>query len=173
MSLITKKICLIGDFAVGKTSLIKRFVDRQFSDQYLSTVGVKISRKTVEINTLNTLKKTEIQLLIWDIEGKSKFKSILSNYLQGAQGAIIVADISRQETIDHIREHLELFYSVNPKGGKILVALNKSDILDKESLEQSCEQVFFDQQNKVIATYTTSAKTGENVDKIFQELACV
>jgi GTPase SAR1 family protein len=66
MNIISQKICLIGDFGVGKTSLIRRFVDRQFSDKYLSTVGVKISRKLVAINSQNTPQK-KIQLLIWDI----------------------------------------------------------------------------------------------------------
>jgi signal recognition particle receptor subunit beta len=92
--------------------------------------------------------------------------------LQGAQGAIIVGDLSRQETIDHIQKHIELFSSVNPKVGNILVGLNKSDLLDQESLEKCYQQDFFCQQNQVIAIYTTSAKTGENVNQIFHDLAC-
>jgi GTPase SAR1 family protein len=69
--------------------LIRRFVDRQFSDQYLSTVGVKISRKLVE--------SVNLQLLIWDLEGHTKFKGITPSYLQGASGAVVVADVSRIE----------------------------------------------------------------------------
>ena len=68
MSTISKKICLIGDYGVGKTSLIRRFVDRQFSDKYLSTVGVKISRKSVEATDSQQQKKLKLQLLIWDLE---------------------------------------------------------------------------------------------------------
>ena len=95
MAMISKKICMVGDFSVGKTSLIRRFVDRQFSDKYLSTVGVKISRKAVELEGGEGDKKT-IQLLIWDIEGQTKFKAIAPSYLQGSKGVIIVADVSRQ-----------------------------------------------------------------------------
>ena len=75
MSPISKKICLVGDFGVGKTSLIRRFVDKQFSDKYLSTVGVKISRKLIELSETESQKAEEIQLIIWDIEGSNKFKS--------------------------------------------------------------------------------------------------
>jgi small GTP-binding protein len=171
--LVNKKICIIGDNHVGKTSLISRFVDGEFRDKYLSTVGVKIYRKVVEIQSHNNREKPKIQLLIWDIEGKSKFNSIVSNYLEGAQGAIIVADLSRPETIDKVQEHRELFYSVNPQESKVLVALNKSDLLNKESLKRATQQSFLDRQNQEILAYTTSAKTGENVEQIFQKLACL
>ena len=85
---VSQKICLIGDFGVGKTSLIRQFVDRQFSDKYLSTVGVKISRKLVSINNLsdNTpVDLKQLQLIIWDIEGSTRFKAIAPSYLQGAK----------------------------------------------------------------------------------------
>jgi small GTP-binding protein len=114
-SIISKKICILGDFSVGKTSLIRRFVERQFSDQYLSTVGVKISRKTVECNIANQQKQVNVQMLIWDLEGNTKFKAVTPMHLQGASSAVIVADLSRQVTIDHIPEHVQCFLSVNPK----------------------------------------------------------
>src|SRR5919202_3718030 len=113
---ISKKICMIGDFGVGKTSLIRRFVDRQFSDQYLSTVGVKISRKSLELQSVKQTGKIDLQLLIWDLEGHTKFKAIAPSYLQGASGALIVADVTRLETIERLSEHVNLFSSVNPKG---------------------------------------------------------
>ena len=74
MSIITKKICLLGDFNVGKTSLVRRFIENKFSDQYLSTVGVKISRKSVNVST--NLDIHQVNLLLWDLEGNTKFKSI-------------------------------------------------------------------------------------------------
>ncbi len=81
---ISKKMCLIGAFGVGKTSLIRRFVDRQFSDQYLSTVGVTISRKLVDFQEPPT---KNLQLLSWDLEGSTNFKAIAPSDLQGAQAA--------------------------------------------------------------------------------------
>ncbi len=161
MTTISKKICLVGDFGVGKTSLIRRFVDRQFSDKYLSTVGVKISRKKIDLS-----EEKSVQLLIWDLEGHTKFKAIAPSYLQGASGAIIVADVTRQETIDNMLERLELFLSVNPKGIAIF-ALNKADLIDPEKVAKLLENLQENQPDRVIATYSTSAKTGENVDEMF------
>jgi small GTP-binding protein len=167
MSIISKKVCLVGDFGVGKTSLIRRFVDRQFSDQYLSTVGVKISKKTVEI----VQEKQAVQLLIWDLEGHTKFKAIAPTYLKGGSGAVIVADVTRTETIERIPEHIELFLSVNPQGS-IVVALNKSDLIDEEKFDKLWQMVKLESEAKVAQVYPSSAKTGLHVDEIFYELAC-
>lgn len=166
MSIISKKICLVGDFGVGKTSLIRRFVDRQFSDQYLSTVGVKISRKTVEV----LAEKQAVQLLIWDLEGHTKFKGIAPTYLKGGSGAVIVADVTRTETIERIPEHIKLFLSVNPKSS-LVVALNKSDLIDEEKFAKLLQMVQLQCEDKVVTVYPSSAKTGLSVDKIFLELA--
>ena len=161
---------MLGDFSVGKTSLIRRFVDRQFSDQYLSTVGVKISRKTVECQLFEQKKQVNIQLLIWDLEGNTKFKAVTPTYLQGASSAVVVADINRQVTIDHISDHIQCFLSVNPKGF-VIVALNKSDLIDEETLKKYLESIAMKAPDKIIATYSTSAKTGLCVDEIFQKIA--
>jgi small GTP-binding protein len=165
MSVIARKVCLIGDFGVGKTSLISRFVDRQFSDQYLSTVGVKISRKIVEVDAA----PTSLQLLIWDIEGSTKFKGIAPSYLQGAKGAILVADVTRPETLEHLSEHIDQFTKLNPQG-VFVVALNKSDLLDTEQLDRLL-QGSKKQYSNVLRVYPTSAKTGDNVDSLFETLS--
>ena len=163
-------MCMVGDFGVGKTSLIRRFVDRQFSDQYLSTVGVKISRKNIELLGVKQQEKQDVQLLIWDLEGHTKFKAIAPSYLQGSSGALVVADVSRPETIERLIEHIQLFSSVNPKGN-IIIALNKLDLVDEEKLAKMVEIAEATAPDKVLATYTTSAKTGKDVDDIFHKLA--
>ncbi|MDQ2099007.1 MAG: Rab family GTPase [Tychonema bourrellyi B0820] len=167
---ISKKMCMIGDFGVGKTSLIRRFVDRQFSDQYLSTVGVKISRKSIVLENSTKQEIVTAQLLIWDLEGHTKFKGIAPTYLQGAGGVLIVADVSRSETVERISEHIQLFASVNPKGS-IIIALNKVDLIDEEKLALLVEVAHSIGQDQVVAVYTTSAKTGKDVDEIFHKLA--
>lgn len=169
MSTIAKKICLIGDFAVGKTSLIRRFVEGQFSDKYLSTVGVKISRKLIDFSD-DAENTQNLQLIIWDIEGNNKFKSIAPSYFQGAKGAVIVGDATVQETLNHLSEHIKNFLAVNPKS-YIIIALNKSDLIETEYLETLRQLYQFSEQNYVIATYLTSAKTGNNVEELFQVLA--
>ncbi|MBE9160960.1 MULTISPECIES: Rab family GTPase [Microcoleaceae] len=167
---ISKKMCMIGDFGVGKTSLIRRFVDRQFSDEYLSTVGVKISSKIITLENIKQQANITAKLLIWDLEGHTKFKGIAPTYLQGASGVLIVADVSRTETVERISEHIKLFSSVNPKG-LIIIALNKIDLIDEEKLAMLVEISHAIAKDKVIAVYTTSAKTGQDVDEIFHKLA--
>lgn len=174
MSTLSKKVCLVGDFGVGKTSLIRQYVDRQFSDRYLSTVGVKISRKAINwpAEELPAEQPRSLQLLIWDIEGSTKFKMISSSYLQGAGGAIIVGDVTAQDTLSHVAEHIQQFSGINPSGA-IVLALNKSDLIEREKLDTLLQSYQTQYQHEVRATYATSAKTGDNVDQIFQALAQV
>ena len=170
MGKVSRKVCLVGDFSVGKTSLIRRFVDDRFSDEYLSTVGVKLSQKPVNLKGEDGQDKL-VDLFIWDIEGQTQFKGIAPSYLQGAKGAIIVADVKRQETIEHLRDHLDLFFKINPKGW-VIVALNKSDLINEEKIENLLQlNQFQTDYPQVIATYATSAKTGKDVNEIFYELA--
>ena len=165
MSIISQKICLIGDFAVGKTSLVRRFIEDKFSDRYLTTIGVKVSRKSVVVKS-----SQQVNLLVWDIEGQTKQKSISTTYLQGARGAIIVGDLTRNETLKHLSNHLQLFSEVNPQG-KIIIALNKSDLITVEKLNKLIELYNCDRYEQVLNTYTTSAKTGQYVNTMFDKLA--
>lgn len=155
---------MLGDFGVGKTSLIRRFVEQSFSDQYLSTVGVKISRKEVTLPDNGQ----QVKLLIWDIEGQTKFKAIAPSYLQGAAGVVIVGDVTRAETIQNFQNHLELFAQANPNG-KAVLALNKSDLID-ETVSKKLTNFLLESIQNVAGVYQTSAKTGLNVDPMFVTL---
>lgn len=165
---ITKKICLLGDFSVGKTSLIRRFVEGKFSDEYLSTIGVKISRKSLEIQAKNDQYK--LNLLLWDLEGNTKFKSITPSYLKGAVGAIIVADLSRPNTLSSISQHINLFSQVNDQGA-IIIALNKVDLISPEKLTKLAQSYTLKNNSQVLETYLTSAKLGDKVEEMFTKLA--
>jgi small GTP-binding protein len=167
MCAITKKICLLGDFSVGKTSLIRRFVEEKFSDKYLSTVGVKISRKSLILQTETEAKKVE--LLIWDLEGHTKFKSITPSYLKGASGSVIVGDLTRINTLDNLSKHIELFLEINPDSW-VAISLNKADLIQPEKLAQLVKLYGNYQHQKVIQTYLTSAKTGDRVNNLFHKL---
>ncbi len=170
--MITKKICLIGDFGVGKTSLIRRFVEHQFSEEYLSTIGVSISRKSVTVSSSTEKQAPQIvQLLIWDIEGKTKFQEISSSYLKSAQGVIIVADCSRQETIANIPHHIDLARSINPKELTLSIVMNKIDLVEEHLPILLLKQHQFYNQFLTIPIYHTSAKTGKNVEIMFHQLA--
>jgi small GTP-binding protein len=172
MTTISKKICMVGEFGVGKTSLIRRFLDQQFSDHYLSTIGVKISRKQLSIQTSDDPEQS-VQLIVWDVEGKTRFQPIAPSYLEGAMGAIVVADLQRPETIAHIQEHMELISAVNQQETDLIVALNKLDTFPEEKAAVLLQEQLsrFATNAKVVSVYLTSAKTGESVDQMFQALA--
>ena len=153
--MIRKKILLLGDFNVGKTSLIRRYIDNSFEDRYLTTIGVKISKKALNLNTV------ECELLIWDVEGATPQKKIPQSYLLGASGAIFVADSAREETIQSLDGHIAAFLSVNPNA-KYVVAYNKSDLLtvyEKTHMSLGKNSFF------------TSAKDGSHVIPLFTQLA--
>ena len=91
--MIEKKICMLGSFAVGKTSLVTRFVTSIFSDRYLTTIGVKIDKKIV------SLAGRDITLIVWDIHGDDEFQRIRTSYLRGASGYLLVVDGTRRDTL--------------------------------------------------------------------------
>lgn len=164
---------MVGDFGVGKTSLVRQFVDRQFSDHYLSTIGVKISRKLISAPDLSS---PDLQLMIWDIEGRTEFQAVTPHYLAGAMAAIIVADLNRSETINHIANHIQLLAKVNHANLPMMVALNKVDTLSSDRISTQVDAAKQDlatwqAQAKVLQVFCTSAKTGDFVDQLFTSLA--
>lgn len=160
------KVVLLGDFAVGKTSLVRRFVYDEFSDSYLTTVGVKVTKKDISIEQDN------ISLLLWDIAGSDRFAPVTPEYLRGASGAIVVADLTRGSSIDSIRTHLDLILSINPSAG-IVVALNKLDLVKKsdERLVYMRSDEFRNGLNGSPVIHFTSAMSGENVEELFLSIA--
>ena len=154
--MIRKKILLLGDFSVGKTSLVKRYIDGTFDDKYLTTIGVKISKKHL------TLKGVECELLIWDIEGSTPSKKISLGYYRGASGAIFVTDLTRKETVEGLESHKDIFLLENPDA-KFVVAHNKSDMLSEIARDKM--NVNIDKNS-----FLTSAKNGENVEELFTTL---
>jgi len=160
------KVCILGEVSVGKTSLVRRFIDRTFSDTYLSTVGVNISRKLLRLPSASGLESVDLQLILWDLQGGQNFKYISSSYLRGAMGAIVVGDLTRDTTLDALEDHIEHFRGINP-AGIVVVALNKSD-LQRDSSEAM--QSRWAHREGIIAALYTSAKTGEGVDKLFDTL---
>lgn len=154
----SKKIVLIGHFSVGKSSLIRRFVQNVFSEDYLVTIGVHILKKTIPINNL------DCTLVIWDIEGKEAVQTVRSSYLLGTSGFIYVVDATRIETYQNLNEEVKFIKKNYPKSPIITVA-NKCDLIDIEEFKTKIAAL------NLTIDYTTSAKTGENVEKIFEHLA--
>ncbi|SRR6266481_638124 len=96
--MIQKKVCMVGTSGVGKTSLVAKFVHSMFSDKYLTTVGVKVDKKTVAVDG------NEVMLMIWDLSGDDDYQRLQTSYLRGTSGYLLVADGTRQITLDHAIE---------------------------------------------------------------------
>lgn len=167
--MIKKKICLIGSFAVGKTSLLGRFVHNRFDDKYLTTIGMKTSKKTLPpVQDPISGSVVQYAFLIWDIAGMEKFDTLAMNYYRSASGALAVADLTRRETIARLQDICDRFRSVSP-GAQLLIIGNKLDIFqqDRETMILLKKTV-----SNLSAEYLlTSAKTGQGVEQAFLELA--
>lgn len=163
-TIVQKKVCLLGDFGVGKTSLVRRFVDNRFEDKYLTTIGVKVSRKTI-IRPYGAM-----SMLIWDLAGSTGFDSFTNpSYMLGTVGAIIVCDITRRETLTIVAEYARQARIINPRIHLVFVC-NKVDLVDERLIAD-------DELREVSSTFgdgtyfLSSAKTGENVEDVFLSLA--
>jgi small GTP-binding protein len=159
--MLQKKVCLLGAFAVGKTSLVKRYVEASWSDKYLTTVGVQIKKRAV------TVAGQEVKLIVWDLAGEDEFQKVQLSYLRGASGYLLVADGTRRTTLDTAKL---LQQRVSDTIGSVpfLLLINKSDLrgdweIDERALDE-CTAAGW----QVIEA---SAKTGEGVEAAFHLLA--
>lgn len=162
MKIVQKKICLLGDFAVGKTSLIRRYVEERFDETYLSTIGVHMSRKRLE--RANHF----LDFFIWDLVGGEDFQQVGRNYLLGAAGALIVCDLTRPETLPKLAYYAQQIRAVNETAALIFIG-NKIDLSDERAIsyEDLCQVL----EPFALNLFLTSAKTGENVNTAFAQLA--
>jgi len=154
-----KKICLLGDGEVGKTSLIRRYVLDQFDDQYIQTFGAKMTKKVLD------LEDVDLKLMIWDVLGQKTHKALHSSYYAGTNGALLVCDMTRPETFEHLRQwSADLFEVSGPI--PIIVLGNKCDLemkVDPRELEEFAATLN-------CSAMLTSAKTGQNVPEAFLAL---
>lgn len=158
MTQISKKIILVGYFGVGKTSLVKQFVHSIFSDKYLTTIGVNIEKKQIQIGD------TQLTFLIWDLAGEESINRMNGTYFKGASGALYVFDVSREETYTDLAEKLD---GIPAKVGKTIPVLaigNKSDLLEEAQLHDLKQKL-----GTLVHTFT-SAKTGAQVETSFEDL---
>ena len=151
---------MLGAFAVGKTSLVSRYVKSIFSDNYLTTVGVKIDKKTVTVDSI------EVNLILWDLAGEDEFVQLQTSYLKGSAGYILVADGTRSDTL---LKAFTLQRKAEEAVGKVPFALviNKADLQKQWEMDET--QIRGPREQGWLVKYT-SAKTGENVEDMFYQL---
>lgn len=163
MTHITRKICVVGDFAVGKTSVIERFVNNHFSGKYLTTVGVKIDTKEISLIEQGL----SIKLILWDVAGAEEFGSREIAYLRGAAGVVFVVDGTRLTTLSSVqalREQIQGLYGRRPS----VLLLNKSDLGGMWQLDGDTIELLRSNFDEI---YKTSAKTGDQVEAALTKLA--
>lgn len=154
------KVCLLGAFAVGKTSLVRRFVSDVFSDRYLTTIGVKIEKREVRTE------RGPVRLVLWDLHGEDRFQHVDPLYLRGAAGVLVTVDPTRPETVASAAALSQRARAAAP-GAVQLVALNKRD------LEADWAPAAIREAEGLLAdgVHRVSAKTGEGVEAAFEDLA--
>ena len=159
--MLQKKICMVGAFATGKTSLVARFVSSIFSENYHTTVGVKIDKKTVNIQ------EETINLINWDIYGDDEFQKVRMSYLRGSSGYLLVVDGTRKTTLE---KAFNLQTRVEETIGNVpfIMILNKWDLKDEWEIDP-VEIDAIKQKNWIVMK--TSAKNGLGVAEVFQTLA--
>jgi small GTP-binding protein len=159
--MIQKKICLLGGFGVGKTSLVAQYVHSIFSDKYLTTIGVKIDKKSVAVD------QAEVELVIWDIYGHDDFQKLRTSYLRGAAGYLLVVDGTRKATLqtaDDVRRLTEDAIGPVP----FVLAVNKADLREQWQIDADAID---ERRHAGWHVVETSAKTGDMVEGVFATLA--
>ena len=155
---VSKKIVLLGHFGVGKTSLVRRYVDSAFSEDYLVTLGVQVKKKEVKVADAS------VNLIIWDLEGNAKIADMRSSYLLGSDAFLYVFDLTRPITFNNLKENMD-YLQDNYAAIPIELVGNKVDLFNDGDLQE-----FLD-KNDLNAITTTSAKNGTNVSVVFEKIA--
>jgi small GTP-binding protein len=157
------KIMVIGDIAVGKTSLIRRYVENIFKEEYMSTIGVEFLQKKVLIDN-----KYPVTLVLWDVAGHSKFATFKSTYYSGSDFIIIVFDITKQRSYRSIERWLSEAQRILGNKIPFVIVGNKADL---ENERQITNYDDYKEVPTVVEIVETSAKTGKNVDWMFEKMA--
>ncbi len=160
---LSKKMVMLGDGGCGKSSLIKKYVYSTFDDKYIHTIGVHITKKEVPYPEEGVV----IVLNIWDIQGQKNLVNYESN-ATGALGAFIVCDVTRNQTLEHMPEWIDMMKRKAPNGKMILIA-NKWDLKDRAEFGEF-QMKYLASKNNCL-WFPTSAKTGENVERAFKAIA--
>ena len=162
-----KKVMLLGDPSVGKTSLIRKYVYDKFDDKYISTLGTKISRKRLMINYPEKALQVDLTLMIWDMMGQQEYKLIHQTAYVGTQGAMIVCDTTRRATLENVPNWVSELYDVTGDIPLVFIG-NKMDLTDNRQFELNDLKTMVEGFNAPV--FYTSAKSGINVEDAFKQL---
>jgi small GTP-binding protein len=154
---------ILGDPSVGKTSLIRRFVENRFSEEYLSTIGVEFLKKEVLID-----EKTKVTLVLWDIAGQSKWTQFKKSYYQGSVFIIMVFDVRNIKSYNSIKQWISDAQGILGEDIYFAIFANKIDLLEGHTVPDFND---YNQFKGFLELVKTSAKTGKNVNESFNKIA--
>ncbi|OIR15696.1 MAG: hypothetical protein BEU04_02010 [Marine Group III euryarchaeote CG-Bathy1] len=163
-----KKILVLGNYGVGKTSLIKQCINEDFDDQYLTTLGTNIALKDISIRFGGEKADVDVELELWDIAGNKTIADVKREFYKDANGAIIVADLSKEKSVDECENWIKATYQIIDKIPFIFVG-NKYDLISKEDIDMEKIQALASKYNTHFIL--TSAKFGDNSNEAFHEIA--
>lgn len=164
---IKRKLVLVGSHSVGKTSLVRKYVLDVFSDDYIPTIGTKVTRKKLEFEKPNDGSKIELVLMIWDVMGQDTDNFNPISAFHGTKGALLVCDLTREETIDNLTMLSKGLLKITPNIPLIFLG-NKNDLKNQIVVKESdLDEI---SKSSFSSYFTTSAKSGENVELVFKEL---
>lgn len=160
------KLLVVGEKNVGKTTLIRRYVDGRFLENTLATIGVDFSLKTIPIENKNGDTDKEFILQIWDIAGESRFRAILPSYIIGTEGVILAFDATDEATLNRLPDWIDILNKYSQKQLFFILVSTKNDI--KNFNNQDAIKKFKESFPQIKFYLPTSSKTGLNVDEIFK-----
>ena len=161
MNASAHKLCMLGDFGVGKTSLVSRFVHSTFSEKYLTTIGVKVDSKEVALAG-----RAPCKLVIWDIAGRSQLDALNMSYLRGASALLLVADGTRERSLHAVLNLLMQSRTLLPDAAVVL-AVNKLDLVEQWEVAPAA----LAELRRTLPVHETSARSGEGVEAMFADMA--
>jgi small GTP-binding protein len=161
MNASAHKLCMLGDFGVGKTSLVSRFVHSTFSEKYLTTIGVKVDSKEVALAG-----RAPCKLVIWDIAGRSQLDALNMTYLRGASALLLVADGTRERSL-HAALNLLMQSRTLLPDATVVLAVNKLDLVEQWEVAPAA----LAELRRTLPVHETSARSGEGVEAMFADMA--
>jgi small GTP-binding protein len=159
------KLLMIGDSNVGKTSILTKYVNNQFSNTFITTIGIDFKIKYIKVNNKN------IKLQLWDTAGQERFRSITISYFRGAQGAIITYDATDRSTFDNVKKWMDDINKQCSKNIDVFLVANKID-LEKYRVVSKEEGEELAKKYKILY-FECSAKTGENIENLYFNIATI
>jgi small GTP-binding protein len=153
----------MGDYAVGKTCIIRRYVSDTFIEDYKASIGVDITSQEL------TFEKNQVQLQIWDMSGQTDFKLVRSQFMSGTDMGIIVFDLTRPSSLENVSRWINEIHAMVPKLPLVLVG-NKADLTNERQISREAAEKALADHNMLFYS-ETSAKSGENIIQLFNDIA--